>query len=184
MSYSVTVSAAALMMPTLYRSLLQHRHLLVAVGDARAALHHEKTRRAYFNQVIRLEDWLLPVVYQPQGDVPAMLPLREMSLAEQAAWLADHEARYQAPDPRYGFVGRDVDILHIEKRVLSAGEGKRRNLLLVQGMGGAGKTTLLHHLGQWWQTTGLVDEVFYFGYDEKAYTRDQLVDHIGRRLWN
>jgi tetratricopeptide (TPR) repeat protein len=51
-------------------------------------------------------------------------------------------------------------------------------------MGGAGKTTLLHHLGQWWQTTGLVEEVFYFGYDEKAYTRHQIVDQIARRLLN
>ena len=88
MGYSVTVSAAALMMPTLYRSLLQHRNLLAAFGEARTALHHEKRRRAYFNQEIRLEDWLLPVVYQPQGDVPTTLTLREMTLAEQAALLA------------------------------------------------------------------------------------------------
>ena len=107
-----------------------------------------------------------------------------MSIAEQAAILAQHEARYQAPEPVYGFVGRDVDILQIEKRVLSTSEGKQRNLLLVRGMGGAGKTTLLHHLGQWWQTTGLVEEVFYFGYDEKAYTCNQIVDQIARRLLN
>ena len=81
-------------------------------------------------------------------------------------------------------MGRDVDILQIEKRVLSTSEGKQRNLLLVRGMGGAGKTTLLHHLGQWWQTTGLVEEVFYFGYDEKAYTCNQIVDQIARQLLN
>jgi tetratricopeptide (TPR) repeat protein len=50
--------------------------------------------------------------------------------------------------------------------------------------GGAAKTTLVHHLGWWWQTTGLVDAVFYFGDDEQAHTRDQIVDHIGRRLYN
>ena len=33
---------------------------------------------------------------------------------------------------------------------------------------------MLHHLGQWWQTTGLVEEVFYFGYDEKAHTCNQI----------
>jgi hypothetical protein len=77
-----------------------------------------------------------------------------------------------------------VDILQIETRVLSTSEGKRRNLLLVQGMGGAGKTTLVHHLGWWWQSTGLVDEIFHVGDDEKAHTRDQIVDHIARRLWN
>ena len=184
MGYSVTVSAAALMMQTLYQSLLRQHDLLVAFREARTALHHEKKRRAHFNQHINLEDWLLPIVYQPQGDIPTRLPLRQMSIAEQAAILAQHEARYQAPEPVYGFVGRDVDILQIEKRVLSTSEGKQRNLLLVRGMGGAGKTTLLHHLGQWWQTTGLVEEVFYFGYDEKAYTCNQIVDQIARRLLN
>jgi hypothetical protein len=164
--------------------LLQHNNLLAAFGKARVALHHEKTRRASFNQEIRLEDWLLPIVYQPQGDVPTTLPLREMTLTEQAAWLAGGVDRYHAPEPQYGFVGRDVDILQIETRVLSTSEAKRRNLLLVQGMGGAGKTTLVHHLGWWWQTTGLVDEVFYFGDDEKAHTRDQIVDHIARQLFN
>lgn len=186
MGYSVTVSAAALMMPTLYRSVLPHRNLLAAFGEARAALHHEKRRRAYFNQEIRLEDWLLPVVYQPQGDVPTTLPLREMTLAEQAALLARRVDRYQAPEPPFGFVGRDVDILQIETRVLSTSEDKRRNLLLVQGMGGAGKTTLVHHLGWWWQLTGLVDEVFYVGYDEKAHTpcprrgQHELPRHLAR----
>src|SRR5262249_35233522 len=157
---------------------------LIAFREARTALHHEKKRRAYFNQYITLADWLLPIVYQPQGDIPTRLPLRQMSIAEQAAILVQQEARYQAPEPVYGFVGRDVDILQIEKRVLSTSEGKQRNLLLVRGMGGAGKTTLLHHLGQWWQTTGLVEEVFYFGYDEKAYTCNQIVDQIARRLLN
>ena len=60
-----------------------------------------------------------------------------MSIAEQATHSpAQQEARYQAPEPVYGFVGRDVDILQIEKRVLSTSEGKQRNLLLVRGMGG------------------------------------------------
>jgi tetratricopeptide (TPR) repeat protein len=184
MGYSVTVSAAALMMQTLYQSLLRQHNLLVAFREARTALHHEKKRRAHFNQYIPLEDWLLPIVYQPQGDLPTTLPLRQASIAEQAIILAQHEARYQAREPVYGFVGRDVDILQIEKRVLNKHEGKQRNLLLVRGMGGAGKTTLLQHLGQWWQSTGLVEEVFYFGYDEKAFTRDQIVDQMARRLLN
>jgi hypothetical protein len=46
--------------------------------------------------------------------------------------------------------------------------------------------TVLSFLGgvQWWQTTGLVEEVFYFGCDEKAYTCNQIVDQIARRLLN
>jgi hypothetical protein len=74
-------------------------------------------------------------------------------------------------------VGRDLDILQIEKRLLT-----RRTLLLIQGMGGAGKTTLLHHLGAWWRTTGLVKQVFYFGYDEQAWTRQQIMVTIAQQL--
>ncbi len=184
MGYSVTVSAAQRLMQTLYRHLFERQDLLLALREARAALHHEKKRRAYFSQQIKLEDWLLPVVYQPRGSVPTQLPLREMSLAEQAAFWSQQESRYRAPEPTYGFVGRDVDILQLEKRLLSRAEGKRRNLLLVRGMGGAGKTTLLHHLGAWWQQTGLVQEVFYFGYDQKAHTLAQIMDRMARQLFN
>ncbi|MEZ4728244.1 MAG: hypothetical protein R3E79_14015 [Caldilineaceae bacterium] len=51
-------------------------------------------------------------------------------------------------------------------------------------MGGAGKSTLLRHLAGWWQTTGLVDEIFYFGDDERAYTLGQLLDALARQLLN
>jgi hypothetical protein len=49
-------------------------------------------------------------------------------------------------------------------------------------MGGAGKTTLLHHLGWWWQKTRFVEQVFYFGYDGKAYHLAGMVSEMGRQL--
>ena len=70
-------------------------------------------------------------------------------------------------------------MLRIEKRLLTAG-----NILLVHGMGGAGKSTLLHHLGGWWQKTGFVEQVFYFGYDEKAWTRQQILHAIAEKLYD
>ena len=83
---------------------------------------------------------------------------------------------YQAEKgPEYGFVGRDVDILEIEKRLLLT-----RNVLLVRGMGGAGKITLLQYLARWWQRTVLVRKVFYFGYDERAWTRQQIMDTVAK----
>ncbi|MFN8444920.1 MAG: CHAT domain-containing protein [Caldilineaceae bacterium] len=185
MGYSVTVSAASQLMAALYRQLFQPPHdLLSALAAGRTALHHDKSRNASYNQRIRLEDWLLPVVYQPSARTPTRLPLRELSFEESIAFHQRLATRYTPPAPNYGFVGRDIDILQIEKRLLQTSEGKRRNLLLIQGMGGAGKSTLLRHLGSWWQTTGLVDEVFYFGYDEKAYTLQQLLFEVAGRLLN
>ncbi len=154
MGYSVTVSAAELLMSTLYRHLFAGHDLAVAIRHARTELYNNKERRAYFDQKIDLEDWLLPVVYKAE------------------------EKRYTPPDPQYGFVGRDIDILQIEKRLLT-----RRNILLVRGMGGAGKTTLLRHLASWSHTTGFVQHVFYFGYDEKAWNLQQIMTSIAQNLY-
>ena len=140
MGYSVTVSAAELLMSTLYQHLFASDDLAVAIRHARTELYNNKERRAYFDQKIDLEDWLLPVVYQNQ---PVTLQPREFTPEERTAWFERkaEEKRYTPPDPQYGFVGRDIDILQIEKRLLT-----KRNILLVRGMGGAGKTTLLRHL--------------------------------------
>ena len=176
MGYSVTVSAAELLMKTLYEKLFANVDLSIAIRDGRTELYNHKERRAYFDQQIDLEDWLLPVAYQNQ---PVTLQPREFTPGERKAWFERkaEETRYTPPEPTYGFVGRDLDILQIEKRLLT-----KRNIVLVRGMGGAGKTTLLKHLGAWWRTTGFVKQVFYFGYDEKAWTRQQILTTIARRF--
>jgi tetratricopeptide (TPR) repeat protein len=94
-----------------------------------------------------------------------------------APGAAPSAPRYPKPVTAYGFFGRDLDVLEIERRLL-----KRGNLLLVQGMGGAGKSTLLHHLGWWWQKTRFVEQVFYFGYDLKAYRLPMIITAIGEQL--
>jgi hypothetical protein len=177
MGYSVTVSAAELLMKTFYDKLFAHAELPVAIRDGRAELYNHKERRAYFDQQIDLEDWLLPVAYQ---NAPVPLRPREFTLEERTAWFERkaEEAQYRPPTPTYGFVGRDLDILSIERLLLS-----KRNLLLIRGMGGAGKTTLLRHLASWWHTTGFVQRVFYFGYDDKAWTLQQLMTEIAQQLY-
>ncbi len=177
MGYSVTVSAAELLMRTLYQKLFENDDLKVAIRHAREELYNNKARRAYFDQRIDLEDWLLPVVYENQ---PVQLQPRDFTPQERSAYnqrkLA--EKQYAPPEPQYGFVGRDLDILQIEKRLLA-----KRNLLLVRGMGGAGKTTLLKHLRAWWHTTGFVQQTFYFGYDAQAYTLQQILTEMAQQLY-
>ena len=174
MGYSVTVTAAERLMASLYRQLFSGAALAAAIRAGRLELFNRKDRRGYYNQVVDLEDWLLPVVYENQ---PQQLKPRPFTPEEEKIFYERQAARYPEPKVAYEFVGRDLDILTIERRLLG-----QNNLLLVHGMGGAGKTTLLHHLGYWWQTTGLVDQVFYFGYDQKAWTRQQIMDAIARQL--
>ena len=125
------------------------------------------------------------------GDVPKSggAPLAASLCAGRRRALLQQASGPLPIAPTYGFVGRDRDILQIEKRLLAPlrtevkeAELAGRNVLLLRGMGSAGKTTLLHHLGSWWQTTGFVDQVFYFGYDEKAYTLQQLLHQIAAQL--
>lgn len=66
MGYSITVSAAELLMKALYEELFRRRRLAEALSVARKELANDKERRAYYNQRIELEDWLLPIVYQNQ----------------------------------------------------------------------------------------------------------------------
>ncbi|HVB75544.1 MAG TPA: CHAT domain-containing protein, partial [Ktedonobacteraceae bacterium] len=177
MGYSVTVSAAELLMRNLYQKLFANDDLKIAIRHARTELYNNKERRAYFDQRIDLEDWLLPVVYQ---NLPLQLQPRDFTPEEQSAYnkrkLAEKE--YAPSEPQYGFVGRDLDILQIEKRLLA-----KRNLLLIRGMGGAGKTTLLKHLRAWWHATGFAQQTFYFGYDTQAWTLQQILVEIARQLY-
>ncbi|NJN81317.1 MAG: CHAT domain-containing protein, partial [Caldilineaceae bacterium] len=174
MRYSVTVSAAERLMDHLYRELFAGRELGEAIRHARRELYNVKSRRAAYRQQIDLEDWLLPVVYENQ---PQQLRTRAFTEAEHAEFFGRRAARYREPDLTYAFLGRDLDILRLEKMLLTRG-----NILLLRGMGGAGKTALLHHVAAWWQSTHFVEQVFYFGWDARAWNRQQIMDEMARRL--
>ncbi len=174
MGYSVTVTAAQVMMEKLYAELFAQKGIPEAIRLSRKELYNRKERRVYFNQRVPLEDWLLPVVY---ANGPVDLKLREFAPGEKAEYLSQRAQRYRFEAPTYGFVGRDLEILKLEKGLL------RHNVLLVQGMGGTGKTTLLNYLRDWWQTTHFVKEAFYFGYDQAAYTVQAILRTIGKALY-
>jgi tetratricopeptide (TPR) repeat protein len=175
MGYSVTVTAASLLMEKLYRELFDNKGITEAIRLGRRELFNRKERKAYFNQTIKLEDWLLPVVYCNQS---VNLNLREFTPQEEEKFFESLGSQYRFTQPEYGFVGRDLEILKIEKALL------RHNILLLQGMGGTGKTTLLNYLREWWQTTHFAQDVFYFGYDQKAWTLQQILFEIGKRVYD
>ena len=176
MAYSVTVSAAERAMPVLYGRLARGADPVAGVHAVRRELFQHRARQAYFDQQLDLEDWMLPVMF---GQRPVQLRLREMTGEEECRFLQREVAVGDEPRTEYGFVGRDLDIQAIERRLLIGGSP---NQLLVQGMAGAGKSTLLHHLGWWWQRTGLVEQVFRFSYEDRAWTTGQMLREIGATL--
>ncbi|MEM6520657.1 MAG: CHAT domain-containing protein [Cyanobacteria bacterium P01_D01_bin.71] len=175
MGYSVSVTAATVLMQKVYAELFAQQPLAEAIRLGRRELHNDKTRKGWFNLTVDLEDWLLPVVY---GNQSVQFDLQEMKPEEEEKYLEALASRYEFPEPTYGFFGRDLEILKIEKSLL------RHNALLLRGMGGTGKTTLLNYLREWWQTTQFAKDVFYFGYDEKAYTLEQILHEMGQRVYD
>ncbi|WP_433296269.1 tetratricopeptide repeat protein [Actinoplanes sp. CA-030573] len=176
MAYSVTVSAAKQAMPVLYGRLAVGDDPVAAAWEARRSLNDEKTRRGYFEQDLELEDWILPVVFAQRD---SRLTLRPMTAAEQEVFYRRREQVGSPPAVEYGFVGRDLDLHALERLLLS---GPDAGQVLVRGMAGAGKSTLLAHAGWWWQRTGLVDQVFAFSYEQRAWTFEQVTRHIAQRL--
>ncbi|OBQ17655.1 MAG: Tfp pilus assembly protein PilF [Anabaena sp. WA113] len=174
MGYSVTVTAAKLMMEHLYKHLFADKPITEAIRLSRRELFNDKERKAYFNKLIKLEDWLLPVVYYNQS---VNFNLRQFTPEEEEKYFETVGSEYRFALPTYGFVGRDLEILKIEKALL------KHNVLLLQGMGGTGKTTLLNYLREWWQKTNFVKNTFYFGYDEKAWTLEQILFFIGKKIY-
>ncbi|MEU4447435.1 tetratricopeptide repeat protein [Actinosynnema sp. NPDC050801] len=176
MAYSVTVSAARAAMPVLYERLSRGVDPDLALRAMRRSLFDERARQAYFDQQVELEDWVLPVVFRQQ---PLALSLREMTPQEEERFLAREALVKEEPRPEYGFVGRDLDVQAVERRLLL---DTNRNQLLLRGMAGAGKSTLITHLGWWWQRTGLVDRVFVFDYADRAWTAGQMIREIAKAL--
>ncbi|MEE3717251.1 tetratricopeptide repeat protein [Tumidithrix elongata RA019] len=175
MGYSVTTVAAKLLMRRLYEELFANRDFYRAVRMGRQELFHDRQRRGYFNTAITLEDWLLPVVYASNA---VDLNLCEFTPAEEEQYYERLGSLYRFEPPNYGFVGRDLEILKIEKALL------KWNALLLRGMGGTGKTTLLKYLHQWWVATDFAKDAFYFGYDEKAWTLEQIIFAIGKQVYD
>jgi tetratricopeptide (TPR) repeat protein len=177
MAYSVTVTAAALAMPALYQRLTDKTDADKALLTMRRQLFNDPQRHGYFDQRLPLQDWILPVVFQQQ---PITLALRAMDEREANEFYSREEIIGDEPSTEYGFVGRDLDIQAIERLLLI---DSSKNQLLVKGMAGAGKSTLLAHLAWWWQRTGLVEQVFTFSYDQRAWTVGQMVRAIASQLW-
>lgn len=176
MAWSVTVSAAAKAMPVLYGRLTRGADPVEALHAARQALHDEPARRAYFDQELDLQDWVLPVGFSQQR---VSLRLRPMDESEQSAFYQREADTGDEPATEYGFVGRDLDIQAAERLLLARADS---NELLVQGMAGAGKSAFLAHLGWWWQRIGLVDQVLRFSWEDRAWTAAQIVREVRARL--
>lgn len=181
MRYSISVTAATKFMEKFYNTLFGNRPIEEAVAWGRSELYNDKNRQASLGYTIELEDWVLPVVYQRKA---IQFNIRDFEPQEEEEWYIKKSRTPQFIAPQYGFFGRDLDILKIEKSLT------QHNHLLLKGMVGVGKSTLLKYLSVWWIKTNFrgINNVIYIDWrltQDKgtSYIFETFMQQIAKGVW-
>jgi hypothetical protein len=128
--------------------------------------------------LLPLQDWLVPVLYQQEPCRPFRPKAATPTFADLMA-EDDTEATLAVDLPDvsgYGFIGRDYDILCLERAF------RQNHVVLLQGMGGVGKTELAGGFARWLgDTQGRTGGVFFTSF-ERGAGLSQVVNQIGRAL--
>jgi len=164
MSYSVYAVAASKFMQRFYERLVDNTSLSEAVAAGRQKLFTDAERESVVGKM-KLKDWMVPTLYQqeyqyvpiPKGGIPES--------AEEYSEAAHQKAEKVCPEGRFGFIGRDYDMLRIERALY----GDDTPWVLLTGVGGTGKTALAYGFARWYaETGGCPRGVFVASFKEKA----------------
>jgi tetratricopeptide (TPR) repeat protein len=173
MAYSVYATAAKHFMGRLYGELVRGQDIASAVAAGRKSMSIEKQRPSP-KGLLPLQDWLVPVLYQQEPCRPFRPKAVPDDLWEDGD---DAEAMLAVDLPEvsgYGFIGRDYDILCLERAF------RQNHVVLLQGMGGVGKTQLAGGFARWLtDTQGRTGGVFFTSF-ERGAGLSQVINQIGR----
>jgi tetratricopeptide (TPR) repeat protein len=167
MSYSVYAATAALFMGRFYERLAAGASLSEAVAAARQRLYASPERPSAVGP-LELRDWPVPALYQQEiryTPIPATAGLATPDVEAPSEPVLRRRAEEVCPEGRFGFIGRDYDLLRIERAL-------RRDdapWALLAGLGGTGKTELAYGFARWYaETGGCPGGVFAASFREKA----------------
>ncbi|MEG5038925.1 MULTISPECIES: tetratricopeptide repeat protein [unclassified Microcoleus] len=177
MAYSVYAAGAKHFMGRLYGELVRGQDIASAVAAGRKSMSIDKQRPSP-KGLLPLQDWLVPVLYQQEPCRPFRPKAATPSFADLMG-ESDTEATLAVDLPdvsAYGFIGRDYDILCLERAF------RQNHVVLLQGMGGVGKTELAGGFARWLgDTQGRTGGVFFTSF-ERGAGLSQVVNQIGRAL--
>lgn len=179
MAYSVYAKGAEHFIGRLYGELVRGECIATAVAAGRKSMSIDKMRPSPKGN-LPLQDWLVPVLYQQEPYTPFVPKKTAPSFADlmaQADNTPESSKAVGLPDESaYGFIGRDYEILRLERAF------RQNHLVLVQGMGGVGKTELAAGFARWLNDTqGRTGGMFFTSFEQGAGL-SQVINQIGRAL--
>jgi tetratricopeptide (TPR) repeat protein len=178
MAYSVYAEAAKHFMGRLYGELAAGATLDSAVAAGRKDVLNKRLRPSPKGDK-PLQDWLVPVLYQQESYTPFIPTTTEIDVLDIEAFLEPTVSNLVGfpEEGAYGFIGRDYDILGLERAF------RQNNIVLLEGMAGVGKTELACGFARWLdQTQGRTGKMFFMSFEQGA-TLSNVVNQVGREVW-
>ena len=178
MRHNVYVVTAARFVAELYAALLRGRTLGQAVTAGRKHLSADPLR-AILYQPVPLQDWTVPVVYEPAPIRLFPEPDEEsgdltLTLDAAAATPGRGDQIDLPAPPDVGFFGRDETLLRLDRAF------DRHAIALLHGYAGSGKTTAAAEFARWYGLTGGVQGPVLFTSFEQYLPLPRVLDVIGR----
>lgn len=178
MAYSVYAEAAKHFMGRLYGELAAGATVDSAVAAGRREVLNKRLRPSPKGDK-PLQDWLVPVLYQQESYTPFTPSTTDTDVLDIDDFLEPTVSNLVGfpQEGRYGFIGRDYDILRLERAF------RQNNIVLLQGMGGVGKTELACGFARWLEETqGRTGKIFFMSFEHGA-TLSNVVNQVGREVW-
>lgn len=172
LSFETSEAAVQMFFRSFYWNFIVKRlDFSTAASKAREVLRESPSRCARFNLTRRLIDWFVPVVY---NSGPPLSLVSDEEVDDRST------ASYQHTQPEINMVvdldliGRDFDILRIEKRLLAMKPGESQvgtaHALYLYGEPGVGKSALLKYTGSLWTNSSFVDAAIYIDFESHRIT--------------
>jgi tetratricopeptide (TPR) repeat protein len=179
MRYNVYVVTAAQFVADLYESLANGETLGEAVTLGRKQLQAQPLRELAYDS-LRLQDWMVPVVYEaaPIALFPRPERKTEFNIKVSGAAAAPSVgglAREVEETPDSGFIGRDETLLALDRAF------DTQAIVLLHAYAGSGKTSTAAEFARWYQLTGGIDgPVLFTSFERYKPLAQVLHESIGR----
>ncbi|EWY79350.1 hypothetical protein FOYG_17485 [Fusarium oxysporum NRRL 32931] len=169
MSYNISADGARIFTQMFYYAILSSRDPWNAARLGRTSMRANGDRHARFGQVVKVQDWMVPVLYAATSLDFSVVTSNQSRKHASMSGITTAEPGDDYPR------GRAYDISRIEDLAFGkAAPHSGCKVLLIHGTGGIGKSLLLRYLSWWWEITRGFSRTFYLDFAERLWTTNDL----------